>query len=267
MTLTELVKSVIDKTNYMSCFEEKTEENEDKKRNVNELLASVEEFEKQNPQASLSEYLNGITLSSDTDEINDGNFITLATVHSVKGLEYRVVFVCGLDKEIFPIERNGSIDDDVEEERRLMYVAVTRARERLYITRAKSRFLYGSRRPTFQSEFLNEISDKVALPRDSYSANRRYQDTDYTQKPSQYGGYLICHTDTAMEILSKEPYAKRILRKKVRRRLTARIKRVLLTPICKIAVSLLQRSTTPSVRATIIRRGQRLYIKNSAKVS
>lgn len=189
MTLTELVKSVIDKTNYMSCFEEKTEENEDKKRNVNELLASVEEFEKQNPQASLSEYLNGITLSSDTDEINDGNFITLATVHSVKGLEYRVVFVCGLDKEIFPIERNGSIDDDVEEERRLMYVAVTRARERLYITRAKSRFLYGSRRPTFQSEFLNEISDKVALPRDSYSVNRRYPDTDYTQKPSQYGGY------------------------------------------------------------------------------
>lgn len=189
MTLTELVKSVIDKTNYMSCFEEKTEENEDKKRNVNELLASVEEFEKQNPQASLSEYLNGITLSSDTDEINDGNFITLATVHSVKGLEYRVVFVCGLDREIFPIERNGSIDDDIEEERRLMYVAVTRARERLYITRAKSRFLYGSRRPTFQSEFLNEISDKVALPRDSYSVNRRYPNTDYTQKPSQYGGY------------------------------------------------------------------------------
>ena len=189
MTLTELVKSVIDKTNYMSCFEEKTEENEDKKRNVNELLASVEEFEKQNPQASLSEYLNGITLSSDTDEINDGNFITLATVHSVKGLEYRVVFVCGLDREIFPIERNGSIDDDIEEERRLMYVAVTRARERLYITRAKSRFLYGSRRPTFQSEFLNEISDKVALPRDSYSVNLRYPDTDYTQKPSQYGGY------------------------------------------------------------------------------
>lgn len=189
MTLTELVKSVIDKTNYMSCFEEKTEENEDKKRNVNELIASVEEFEKQNPQASLSEYLNGITLSSDTDEINDGNFITLATVHSVKGLEYRVVFVCGLDREIFPIERNGSIDDDIEEERRLMYVAVTRARERLYITRAKSRFLYGSRRPTFQSEFLNEISDKVALPRDSYSVNRRYPDTDYTQKPSQYGGY------------------------------------------------------------------------------
>jgi len=189
MTLTELVKSVIDKTNYMSCFEEKTEENEDKKLNVNELIASVEEFEKQNPQASLSEYLNGITLSSDTDEINDGNFITLATVHSVKGLEYRVVFICGLDREIFPIERNGSIDDDIEEERRLMYVAVTRARERLYITRAKSRFLYGSRRPTFQSEFLNEISDKVALPRDSYSPNRRYQDTDYTQKPSQYGGY------------------------------------------------------------------------------
>ena len=86
MSLTDLVKSVINKTDYMSCFQEQSEENEDKKRNVNEFLASVEEFEKQNPGASLTEYLGSVTLSSDTDEINDGNFVTLATIHSVKGL-------------------------------------------------------------------------------------------------------------------------------------------------------------------------------------
>lgn len=185
MSLTDLVKSVINKTDYMSCFQEQSEENEDKKRNVNEFLASVEEFEKQNPGASLTEYLGSVTLSSDTDEINDGNFVTLATIHSVKGLEYRVVFVCGLDKEIFPIERNGFADDDTEEERRLMYVAVTRARERLYITRARSRFLYGSRRPTIQSEFLDEIADKIGMPKADYGYGR-YQDINYTRR-SSYG--------------------------------------------------------------------------------
>ena len=94
-------------------------------------------------------------------------------------MEYRVVFVCGLDKEIFPIERNGFADDDTEEERRLMYVAVTRARERLYITRARSRFLYGSRRPTVQSEFLDEIADKIGMPKADYGYGR-YQDINYT---------------------------------------------------------------------------------------
>ena len=194
MSLTELVGSIIERTNYMSCFEEKTEENEDKKRNVNEFMASVEEFEKQNPNASLSEYLNSVTLSSDTDEINDGNFVTLATVHSVKGLEYKTVFVCGLDKEIFPIERSGSLTDDTEEERRLMYVAVTRARERLFLTRARSRYLYGSRRPTVQSEFLDEIADKVGLvpARHGYdfrTENRGYAQGGYGSNGGGYGGY------------------------------------------------------------------------------
>lgn len=189
MKLTDLVKSVIDRTSYMSCFEEKTEENEDKKRNVNEFMASVEEFEKQNPNASLSEYLNSVTLSSDTDEINDGNFVTLATVHSVKGLEYKVVFVCGLDQEIFPIERVGSLTDETEEERRLMYVAVTRARERLFLTRARSRYLYGSRRPTEQSVFLNEVADKIGLKTARYGYDFRSESSRSSSYGSNGGGY------------------------------------------------------------------------------
>ena len=185
MGLNELVQSVIKRTDYMSCFAEQTDENEDKKRNIDEFLASVDEFVKQNPEASLTEYLNGVTLSSDTDEINDGEFVTLATVHSVKGLEYRCVFVCGMDKDVFPISRADSVNDETEEERRLMYVAVTRARERLYITRARSRYLYGSRRPTAQSEFLDEISDKLGLKkeRDSYRRN------EYSPHSSYGGGY------------------------------------------------------------------------------
>ncbi|MBO4323173.1 MAG: ATP-binding domain-containing protein, partial [Clostridia bacterium] len=186
MNLSELVQSVIKRTDFMSCFSDDTAQNEEKRANVNEFCNSVDEFMRLNPNASLSEYLNSITLSSDTDEINDGNFITLATVHSVKGLEYKCVFICGLDKEIFPIERAYSDPDDLEEERRLMYVAITRARERLYFTRARSRYLYGNRRPTVQSEFLDELSDKLGIVKKDRSYSRF--SGGYDDYGDDYGG-------------------------------------------------------------------------------
>ena len=203
MSLYDLVKSVIDRTNFLSSFEDDTDENAEKRANIDEFCASVQEFQRLNPEATLSEYLNSITLSSDTDDINDGNFITLATVHSVKGLEYKCVFICGLDKEIFPIERAYSDPSDLEEERRLMYVAITRAKERLFLTRAKSRYLYGSRRPTLQSEFLEELSDKLGIIRRererpryysefgddfSYSSDGGYRKGGYASGFSSYGG-------------------------------------------------------------------------------
>lgn len=184
MPLLELVKEVIAKTNFMSCFEEDTPENDDKKKNVNEFLSSVEEFARLNPESPLSEYLNSITLSSDTDEINEGEFVTLATIHSVKGLEYRCVFICGLDAEIFPMQR-ALEEDTEEEERRLMYVAITRARERLFFTRARSRFLYGGRRATEPSKFLTELSDKLGIVKKS---EQRYEQGGYSDR-SSYGNY------------------------------------------------------------------------------
>ena len=85
--------------------------------------------------------------------------MSIATIHSVKGLEFKVVFVCGLDDGFFPISRAYANPDDLEEERRLMYVAITRAKERLFLTRAKSRFLYGRRSFTIPSRFLKEIDE------------------------------------------------------------------------------------------------------------
>ena len=82
--------------------------------------------------------------------------VTVATIHSVKGLEFKCVFVAGLDEKILPIARSISEDDELEEERRLMYVAITRAKERLYLTRASSRFMYGSREYMYPSRFLKE---------------------------------------------------------------------------------------------------------------
>ena len=191
LSLTELVDTVIKKTDFLSCFDDDTPESEDKKRNVDEFKSSVADFERLNPEASLSEYLNSVTLSSDTDDINESECVTLATVHSVKGLEYPCVFICGLDMDIFPLQRTVDKPDELEEERRLMYVAITRAKQRLYLTRSRSRFLYGSRRTTVQSEFLDDMSDALGLPKNrGYGYQNPFQSGNYGgYQGGNYGGY------------------------------------------------------------------------------
>ena len=163
--LTEIFATVIEKTAFMSQFEAKSEENYSKRMNVNEYQNAIEEFAKNNPNATLADYLNSITLSSDTDEIDEGNYVSVATIHSVKGLEFPYVFICGLDETVFPVSRATESDTDMEEERRLMYVAITRAQKKLFLTRARSRFLYGNRQFTSQSTFLNELAPKLGIAR------------------------------------------------------------------------------------------------------
>ncbi len=163
--LTEIFATVIEKTAFMSQFEAKSEENYSKRMNVNEYQNAIEEFAKNNPNATLADYLNSITLSSDTDEIDEGNYVSVATIHSVKGLEFPYVFICGLDETVFPVSRATESDTDMEEERRLMYVAITRAQKKLFLTRARSRFLYGNRQFTSQSTFLSELAPKLGIAR------------------------------------------------------------------------------------------------------
>lgn len=153
----EFIKLVIEKTNFLSQFVEDTEENESKKFNVSELINSAEEFSKLNKDATLTDYLGSITLSSDTDELDEGNFVTVATIHSVKGLEFDTVFAVGLEEGVFPISRASDSEEELEEERRLMYVAITRAKKDLFISRSKSRYLYGNRQISLESRFVKEI--------------------------------------------------------------------------------------------------------------
>ncbi len=163
--LTEIFEIVIKKTGFLSQFEEKSEENNSKKMNVSEYQNAIEEFARANPDATLSDFLGSITLSSDTDDIEEGNYVSVATIHSVKGLEFPYVFICGLDEGIFPVSRASDNENDMEEERRLMYVAITRAEKKLFLTRAQNRFLYGNRQFTSPSIFLTELSDKLGLPK------------------------------------------------------------------------------------------------------
>ena len=184
LPVNDLVKNIIADTHMREAYADDSDESINKRANIEEFINSVEEYVKLNPGASLTDYLNQVTLSSDTDEMDDSEYVTLATVHSVKGLEFRCVFICGLEENILPVSRAVDNDDDMEEERRLMYVAITRAKERLFLTRSKSRYLYGRREPTARSRFLKELSKHVELPKEARRLPMGYGDYD---DPESYG--------------------------------------------------------------------------------
>ena len=180
----ELVKQIIADTRMREAYADDSDESINKRANIEEFLNSVEEYCKLNPDTTLTDYLNQVTLSSDTDDMDESDYVTLATVHSVKGLEFKCVFICGLEENILPVSRAVENDDDMEEERRLMYVAVTRAKEKLYLTRSKSRYLYGKREPTARSRFLKELSAHLDMPKETRRLSFGYDGYD---DPESYG--------------------------------------------------------------------------------
>ncbi len=184
MPVNELVKKIVVDTRMREAYADDSDESINKRANIEEFIQSVDEYCKLNPEATLTDYLNQVTLSSDTDDIADGNYVTLATVHSVKGLEFPCVFVCGMEENIMPVSRAVGNDDDMEEERRLMYVAITRAKERIWFTRSKSRYLYGKREPTMRSRFLKELSSELDLPKEAHRPSYGYDGYD---DPESYG--------------------------------------------------------------------------------
>lgn len=188
MSADELIRDVINDSGILSMYADDSDESINKKANIDEFVNSVDEFCKMNKDATLSDYLNQVTLSSDTDDMDATDYVTVATIHSVKGLEFKTVFAVGMEENIFPVSRAAYDDNELEEERRLMYVAITRAEERLYFTRSRSRYLYGERSMTLPSRFMQELSSvmEVESPRSSY--------TDYTRRTlngygSSYSGY------------------------------------------------------------------------------
>lgn len=167
-------------------------DDEDRARleNINELVNSVREFVKNNPDSGLSDYLQTVSLYSDTDDMNDDNAVTIATVHSAKGLEFPVVFVVALEDGVFPsLRQNENGAAHMEEERRLMYVAVTRAMRRLFLTYAKSRYLYGETKYGIPSRFLCEagLVERPADPVDVFTASPSYRSVGQFARASATG--------------------------------------------------------------------------------
>ncbi len=184
----ELCEHLISSSGMYDMYFDGTDEGAAKRANIDEFRSSVDEFVRLNGEADLSDYLQQVTLYSDTDEMDDGDYVTLATIHAVKGLEFKCVFLCGLEENILPTSRSADSVDGVEEERRLMYVAITRAREKLWLTRSRSRFLYGRREPTVRSRFLDELKEELSLP--ETRVYPRYSGDFYgSERSGGYGRY------------------------------------------------------------------------------
>ena len=163
LNISELVKLTLRKSGYTKALEdESTIEAENRIENLNEFLTVTMEFEEQFAENTLSEFLEGITLSSDIDNLEEEeDTVTLMTLHSAKGLEFPVVFLVGMEEGIFPGYKSISEPTELEEERRLCYVGITRARQNLFLTCSKQRTIFGSTSYNPTSRFLNEIPEEL----------------------------------------------------------------------------------------------------------
>ena len=162
LSLTELIDEVLDKSGMKKELESShLIEDETRLENLMEFKSITASYEERTGSVNLGDFLEEISLVSDqANHTEDGNVVTLMTLHSAKGLEFPVVFMVGMEEGIFP--HNMSImEDNIEEERRLCYVGITRAKEKLYLTNAKRRMLYGKDQMNVPSRFIAEIKDDL----------------------------------------------------------------------------------------------------------
>ena len=163
LIISELVKLTLKKTGYTKALEdEKTIEAENRIENLEEFLTVAMEFEKEEVDNSLENFLQGMTLSSDIDNVDDTEeSVTLMTLHSAKGLEFPVVFLVGMEEGIFPGYKSIGEESALEEERRLCYVGITRAKNNLFLTCSKQRTMFGSTSCNQISRFVKEIPEEL----------------------------------------------------------------------------------------------------------
>ncbi len=194
MSMTSWVKNMLDITDINNLYNTKSEEDINRKMNIDQFVQSVSTFENDNDGATIIDYLESVTLQNDMSDADTTNSVSVSTVHASKGLEFDYVFVIGAEDGIFPLRR--SVDNgDLEEERRLMYVAVTRAKRKLYVTYAKSRFLYGTRSYTVASKFIEEMglnNDPVRTQNfgATYNTNSPFKFNKIPEKEPAFEGKL-----------------------------------------------------------------------------
>ena len=184
LSISELIKETLNKTGYVKALElENTTEAESRIENLEEFLTVAIEFEEEEAENTLGDFLEGITLSSDIDGMEDSeDSVTLMTLHSAKGLEFPVVFLVGLEEGIFPGNKSIGEPKEIEEERRLFYVGITRAKQYLYLTCSKKRTIFGSTSYNQVSRFVNEIPSDLLDGYDSLDNSKTDEFEDSTYK-------------------------------------------------------------------------------------
>lgn len=167
LSITELTEELLDKSGYLSTLKaSKSLEAQTRLENLEEFISVTQKYDEANSeetgQDNLVNFLSDLALVSDQDDLEDDNSqVTLMTLHAAKGLEFPVVFLMGMEEGLFPLARAAADESELQEERRLAYVGITRAKEKLYITNAYSRMLYGRRQNNPESRFVNEIKPEL----------------------------------------------------------------------------------------------------------
>ena len=223
VTLTELIDKVLDTTGYRAELEsEKTLEADIRLENLEEFKSITKAFEERDGLVSLEDFLFEVSLVSDRDEYKDNSDkVSLMTVHAVKGLEFNDVFVIGLEEGIFPHMNSLMENSELEEERRLMYVAITRAKERLYLVNARRRVLYGKDQVNPPSRFIGEIDKDLIETNDRevknepvkinkeekfYTEDIEWKVGDYAYHDVFGAGRVVEVTNSLISIAFKMPY-------------------------------------------------------------
>ena len=195
LSISEFVEQVIEKTGYLTSLEQQhTMEADARIENIQEFISVAKQFEQdrleeESEESPLLQFLTDLSLVSDVDsDDGDGRMVTLMTLHAAKGLEFPVVFIIGLEEGIFPSSRSMMEHDDVEEERRLAYVGITRAEQKLFLTNAYSRLLYGRTQTNRPSRFVLEIGEELfdSKQQQSYGSTSR-QTASFGSKTSSSG--------------------------------------------------------------------------------
>ena len=185
-TASYIVQTLIDKIHYIDYINENYDDAEARIENIDEFKNSILELENVVGELRLNEYLENVSLISATDDLEEkSDYIKLMTIHNSKGLEFPIVFLVGFENEIFPGTRAMLDEKEMEEERRLCYVALTRAEKKLYLSHATIRFVYGQDRLSTPSVFLKEIPEKLLDI--EVKKERLYFADDYSDEINTYG--------------------------------------------------------------------------------
>lgn len=207
LSLTEATRSIMEQSGYMKALvEENSQQSMMRRDNILEFQNAISYYEKRNSNPSLSAFLQEISLITDQDKFDENKpAITLMTVHGSKGLEFPVVFVVGLEENLFPVGARAGFDVDIEEERRLFYVAITRAEERLFFSHARTRYKFGEEQRQLRSRFIDEVDPGVIRTETGASITQKADrfSLDESSSPSKSTGATTIEYDWESPIAGK----------------------------------------------------------------
>ena len=174
-TVLDILESILDRTGYLAQLEESTDpQDQARAENIGELLSVAKDFQDTNPSGTVEDFLEKVALVNDVDSFEqEESKVTLMTLHAAKGLEFPIVFLCGLEEGLFPHSRTLMNPEEIEEERRLAYVGITRAEKELYISNATTRTVFGRTSSYLPSRFIDEIPEELV---DGLRAKRKVPD-------------------------------------------------------------------------------------------